>query len=107
VAQSQRSPAPTETTSQFGVKVRDLESDEAQQLGVNGGVLVTDVESGSAADDGGIQPNDVIEEVGGKPVEGARAFALKLKTAASSGKSVVLLVNRDGNSRFVVLKLKS
>ncbi len=106
VAQFQRQPR-GETQAQSGLAVRDLEPDEAQQVGVQGGVLVTSVADGSPADDAGIQPNDVIEEIGGKPVESARAFALKLKTAASSGRSVVLLVNREGNTRFVVLKLKS
>jgi serine protease Do len=105
LAELQRPQAPEEQ-EQSGLRVRDLTEDERQQAGVQSGVLVEGVEDGSPADDAGIQANDVIEEIGGKPVESARALTQALKTAARSGKSVVLLVNRDGNTAFVVLKLK-
>jgi serine protease Do len=68
-------------TSLGGIAVRDLRDEERKQLGLENGVRVTNVEDGSIADDKGIQPNDVIEMVGGSPVTDAASFA-RLMAAA-------------------------
>ncbi len=88
-----------------GLAVRDLTEDEMADAQVKGGVLVTDVKEGSVADGAGIQPNDIIEEVGGKPAAGVSEFARLLRSAKGRGRSAVLLVNRDGNTRFVAVRL--
>ena len=69
------------------------------------GVIVTDVKEDSAADDAGISPNDVIEEVGGHPVRDSANFHQLLKDAKARGKHAVLLVHRGGNTQFVALPL--
>jgi serine protease Do len=70
-------------------------------------VVVTEVEDGSTAQEAGLQPGDLIEEVGGKPVASAAAFAKTLRDAKTSGKAnAVLLVTRDGNTRYIALRLE-
>jgi serine protease Do len=88
-----------------GLTVRDMTSDERQDTKVRSGVIVTDVKENSAADDAGLAPNDVIEEVGGKPAPDAGTFLRLLKDAKSRGKHAVLLVRRGNNSQFVPLSL--
>jgi serine protease Do len=76
---------------------------------VKSGVVVTDVAEGSAAANEDIQPNDVIEEVGGKPASSVREFGRLLRAAKTNPKNntrtAVLLVNRDGQTRFVAIRL--
>jgi len=88
-----------------GLSVRDLTSEEKTQSDVKNGVMVTDVKEESPADDAGISPNDVIEEVGGHPVRDAAGFTQLLKDAKAKGKHAVLLVHRGGNTQFVALPL--
>ena len=88
-----------------GLGVRDLTADEREQAKVKGGVIVLQVEEGSAAEDAGIAPNDIIEEVGGKPVPDTATFARFLKEASAKGRPAVLLVRHGGGSRFVPLRL--
>ena len=89
-----------------GLNVRELTAEEKANLGVDGGVMITAVDDGSAAEDAGLQANDVIEEIGGKPVTSSAGFARMLKDARStSKKNAVLLVWRDGDTRYVPLRL--
>ena len=92
-----------------GLTVRDLSGDELSDAGVRSGVLVTDVADGSAAQDKGIQPNDIIEEVGGKPANGISEFKRLLRAAKtnprSSTRTAILLVNHNGDTRFVAIPL--
>ncbi len=90
-----------------GLKVRDLGVEEKANAGVESGVMVTDVASGSAAEDAGLQAGDVIEEVNTRPVTSAAAFRKTLQDAkAAKKKNAVLLVNTNGQTRFVPLRLE-
>ena len=92
-----------------GLAVRDLTGEEMADAQVKSGVLVTQVADGSPADEQGIQPNDIIEEVGGKPAAGVREFNRLLRQAKANPRNntrtAVLLVNRNGQTRFVALPL--
>jgi serine protease Do len=90
---------------QSGLRVRDLTSAERQQAGVKAGVMVTEVVEGSAAEDAGFTPNDIVEEVGGKAVTDPATFARLLKEASTRGRPAVLLVRRGTTSRFLPLRL--
>jgi serine protease Do len=90
-----------------GLQVRELTAAEKSQAGVPSGVIVTGVEEGGAAEDAGLQPGDLIEEVGGRPVSSAEALGKALRDAKASGKQhAVLLVTSDGNTRYVPLRLE-
>jgi len=88
-----------------GITVRDLRDEERKQLGLENGVRVSDVEDGSIADGKGIQPNDIIEMVGGNPVTDAASFGRLMAAAKKAGRPAVLYVNRNGVSQYVPMRL--
>lgn len=72
------------------------------------GVVVTSVKPGSSAADKGIAPGDVIVAIGNEDVRSPDDVAAKISKARSADrKSVLLLVNRDSNERFVALTLRN
>jgi serine protease Do len=107
VVASLNTPSTTPKSEELGgLRVRELTAQEKADAGVKHGVLVLEVKDGSSADDAGIAPNDVIEEIGGKPVTDASDFTRMLKDAKSRGKHAVLLVRRGDNSQFIPLSLE-
>jgi len=95
----------TDTANPGGLSVRDLREDERRQLNVESGVRVTDVADGSEADRQGIQPNDVIEMVGNNAATDAVTFKKLMLEARKSGRPATLLVNTNGNGRYLALRL--
>jgi serine protease Do len=90
-----------------GLRVRDLTPEEKTGASTPSAVVVAEVENGSAAQEAGLQEGDLIEEVGGKPVASAVAFAKTLRDAKAAGKAhATLLVTTDGNTRYVPLGLE-
>jgi serine protease Do len=99
--------APTQgtDTDDIGMSVRDMTSSERTELKIDSGVRVTDVADGSEAEDKDIQPGDVIEEVNRIPVKNAADFKAQVAKVRKAGKPVVMIVNRNGGTRFETLKL--
>jgi predicted metalloprotease with PDZ domain len=64
------------------------------QAGGNGGAQVTEVQPGTAAAKAGIQPNDLITEISGVPVENFAALTAEI-AKAKPGDSVKLKVLRQ------------
>ena len=110
-AAAARRPAPGGSEDIEGLKVRDLTPDEMAEAQVKSGVAVTQVTEGSPGADEDIQPNDIIEEVGGKPASSVREFGRLLRAAKTNPKNntrtAVLLVNRNGETRFVAIRLSN
>ncbi len=91
----------------FGISVQELTKDLAKQLGIsqNTGLLVTDVEEGSAADNVGIQQHDVIIQVNKIKVTSLKNYTAEMAKAIQK-KSVVLLIKRGNSNFFVGLHLE-
>jgi serine protease Do len=71
------------------------------------GVVVTDVQPGSPAAEKGLQQGDVILEANRKPVSDPKAIADAVREAAERGdETLLLLVQRDGQNRFVAVGLE-
>ena len=71
------------------------------------GVVVTDVAPDSAAAERGIRPGDVILEVGLEKVDTPAEVLEKVEAAhEAKRKSVLLLVDRGGDQRFVGVELE-
>jgi serine protease Do len=71
------------------------------------GVVVTEVDARSAAAEQGVRPGDVIVEVGQDEVEKPTDVTAKVAKAKEEGKkSLLLLVDRQSDLRFVALPLK-
>ena len=96
---------PEETTNKFGLQVQELTKEVAARLklDVEQGVIVTDVADHSLAAGQGIEREDVITEVDGKPVTNVQSFREAL-TKADPRKGILLYLDRKGSKTFAVLK---
>jgi serine protease Do len=94
-----------ETVGKFGLQVQELTKDVAERLhlGVQQGVIVTDVADNSLAAQQDIQREDIITEVDGKPVTDVKSFREAL-TKADPRRGVLLYLDRKGSKTFAVLK---
>jgi serine protease Do len=96
-------PAPAE----YGLHVESLTAERAQKVGVEGvkGVVVTEVEPASFAEDINFAPGDVISEVNGHPVTTVDEYR-KAVGALKPGENVVFKVLRHGfNDRVMTVFL--
>jgi serine protease Do len=102
-----RESSPAEATEQFGLTVQDLTPELRNQLRLTNvdGVIVSGVDEAGAAARAGVRPGDVITEVNREPVKSARDFT-RILGQMRRGANLLLLVRRDGNSRFVVVPPK-
>jgi serine protease Do len=100
-----QSAGPLEDTQRVGMTVADLTSQIRRHLHIPSevkGVVVADVEEGTAASLAGVKTGDVIQEVNRKSVENAAAF--KTELASHSSDVLLLRVSRQGNSQFVAIR---
>jgi len=87
-----------------GLSAENLTPQVARQLDLPSGatgVVVTDVQDGSRADDAGLRRGDVIQQVNRQPIKNVEEFERAMKQAGD--KSTLLLVNRSGHTSFVVI----
>jgi Do/DeqQ family serine protease len=88
---------------QLGITVVKANSDPARELGVkdiNKGVVVAQVQSGSAADRAGLKRGDVITSLNGAEVTDPNVFRNQVASTAP-GTSVTLTILRDGREQQV------
>jgi serine protease Do len=92
-------------SEKLGLTVQTLTPEIAENLGVEEakGVVVTAVESGSAADEAGMRRGDVILEVNRSPVDDVDKYKAALKKV-EKGKNLLFLVRRGDNTIFLALK---
>jgi len=83
------------TQVKFGMTIQDLNDSLRQNLGYKGpaGVLVTQVEPDSFADDAGVQPNDIITQVNRQPVA-SKEELVKIQSTLKPGQTVLIRVMR-------------
>jgi len=95
------------TRSQLGVTVQGVTPDLAASLGLkdNGGVGVSNVTSGSAADRAGLKRGDVIKSFNGQPVHDTNSLRNRVADAGP-GTTADLVIVRDGSERHMTAKLE-
>ena len=95
----------------LGVSVTAITDDMREQFNVPEdvqGVLVTGVTADSGAAEKGLRPGDVIVEVNQEEVSTPGQIAAKVSEAMDNDRrSVLLLVNRNGDLRFVAVRVES
>jgi len=99
-------PGPREpaAANRLGLAVRDLTPEQREQAEIaKGGVLVEDVKPGPA-EQVGIRPGDLVLMLDNQPVTDARQFK-ELVEGIPPGRSVAMLVQRDGGRMFYALKI--
>ncbi|OGP87096.1 MAG: hypothetical protein A2031_03100 [Deltaproteobacteria bacterium RBG_19FT_COMBO_43_11] len=93
------------STGHFGIAAQDITAEMAKHLGISrdAGVIVTEVQSGSPADDVGIQPQDIIVQVNRVKINSMKSYTREISKAIEK-KSVTLLIRRGNSSFFVALQ---
>ena len=93
----------------LGLHVQNLSQEIIERLKVKAnvaGVVVTDVEPGSAAEEAGFGPGDIITEVAQKKVNNADDFYRLVKENAVPGKSLLIGYMRAGTDEVDITVIK-
>jgi serine protease Do len=90
----------------LGLTVQELTPEIARNLGVSEskGVVVTNVDDGSPADEAGLRRGDVILEVNQKKIQSVQDYRAALGRVGGPD-SLLLLVRRGNNVLYVALKM--
>jgi serine protease Do len=113
LGQPQDTPSPTGNAKidLLGITVAELEPEQRSQFGLPEnakGVVITEVADGSTAAEESLKPGDVIVEVGQEEVSSPPEVTAKVSQAQQEGKkSILLLIDRQGDLRFVALRFKA
>jgi serine protease Do len=95
----------------FGLSLKEIteEARESEKIGAEiKGVLVAEVEEGSAAADKGIEAGEIIVEVGQEPVANPAEVTQRVDALKKEGRKNALLMvsSKTGDIRFVVLRIE-
>jgi serine protease Do len=103
--------APIDTVKALGLSLANLTPELRQRYGLAddvNGVVITDVDTGGPSADKGVRAGDVVVEVAQDDVKTTDQIVSKVDEAKKAGrKSVLLLVDRQGDLRFVAVKIDS
>ncbi|MHA6262659.1 Do family serine endopeptidase [Arenibacterium sp. CAU 1754] len=110
-AQEGNTPAPeVQEKTILGLTLTTLTDDKRQELGLADdveGLLVVTVDEASEAFEKGLRTSDLITEAGQQKVESLADLDARISEARDAGrKSLLLLVRRGGDPRFVALSLE-
>lgn len=97
------------TAEILGLTLSEITADLTDQfsLSVDTGLVITAINPDSEAASKGILEGDVITEAGQEPITSIADFETQIAAATEAGrKSILLLVRRGGDPRFVALVLK-
>ena len=93
----------------LGLKIAAMSDELREQLGLSAnaeGLVVREVDEATEAFEKGVRAGDVITEAGQQKVQSVRDLEDRIEAARDAGrKSLLLLVRRQGEPRFVALSL--
>ncbi len=94
-----------EAEKNFGIAVREITPELAQRQGLakKDGVVISQIEPGSEADEAGLRPGDIIEEINRVAVRSLADYTGALRKI-KSGDNILFLLRRGDNAIWVVLK---
>jgi serine protease Do len=97
----------TGTSKKLGITVQELTPKLAESLGIKEtqGLIITDINAGSAAAEAGIIRGDIILEINREKVESVAHYKKAIQTAQEKN-NILLLIKRDQHTRFVVIEFK-
>ena len=101
--------APSDTVKALGLSLANLTPELRERFGLSdaaAGVVITGIDNAGPAADKGMRAGDVVVEVAQDDVKTTDEILAKIDDAKKAGrKSVLLLVDHQGDLRFVALKL--
>ncbi len=102
--------AEPEETNMLGLTLSEIDEDLIEQFGLSegaGGLVITGIDAESEAASKGLLPGDLITEAGQQPVTTLSDFEDRVTEASDAGRrSILLLIRRGGDPRFVALSLE-
>jgi len=104
--ESSGTPEEEVSTALSGIEVRDLSPNLIQRYGLSKsdkGVVITQVEQGSAAVDAGLREGDLIVEINRQAVKSVKDYD-RLASKVGKQDTVLLLVNRQGRNSYFAIK---
>src|SRR5207237_3763583 len=100
---------PGGTVTSLGLTLSDITPEMKERFSLSDdakGVVVVDVAKDGPAADKGLKAGDVIMEAAQEEIKSAKQVSGKIDDAKKAGrKSILLLVERQGDLRFVALRL--
>lgn len=110
VPASLEEPAAPQEMDKFGMTLSELTDELREALGIAAeasGLVITDVAEDSDAYEKGLRAGDLISEAGQERVTTIGEFETQLAAAEDAGRrSILLLIRRDGEPRFVALGIE-
>ncbi len=110
-ASAEGEPGQPQTSEQLGLSFSQVTPELTQQFSLpenQEGLVITEVDPASDAAGKGILPGDVITEAGQQPVLTVDDFNAAVEAAETAGrKSLLLLIRRGGEPRFVALAIEA
>lgn len=91
-------------TDDLGITVEELTQSDLDQLGLENGLLVKEVEQDSPAEESGLQPGDILVSINRQPLESAEQLESLAKNLPRE-KSLPILVQRGDSRTFMPLTL--
>ncbi len=98
-------PSPAKDSA-WGLTVQNITPDLAKRFGWDEserGVVITEIQPGSAAGDSKLRPGDLIKEVNRQKIQNIRDYNQALQKG-KKGESLLLLIKRGTNTFYVALK---
>lgn len=94
-----------EGNASLGISIQNITPQIARQLDIpaSKGVIVTDVEEGSAADEVGIQPRDIILQVNKVKISSLKDYQREMSKPTAKS-SVLLLIKRGASTYYVAVR---
>ncbi|MBW2438998.1 MAG: DegQ family serine endoprotease [Deltaproteobacteria bacterium] len=91
----------------LGMEVQEITPEMAKNYGLErtSGVIIVQVESGSAAAEAGLSPGDIIVEIDRKQIKGLNDLN-RLLAGVKAGDTVLFLIDRGGMTIFVTLNVE-
>jgi serine protease Do len=106
-APAREKPSPVEEPSKprLGIAVSEVTPEIADVLKIpvdTKGIVIADIEEGSAAAEARLQPGDIIQEINRKPVQTIEEFQTAIAKRGTD--PLLLLVRRDGHTIFAAVE---
>ncbi len=95
-------------SDKIGITVEEIKKDTADRLGLNNskGLVISDVKSGSYAEEYGVAPGSIVIEVNGQKLETLKAYNALIAKLKKGDVVRLLLKKPDGSIHFVALKVE-
>ena len=90
----------------LGLTARSLTTNEKSERSLEHGLIVEAVDPESHAANAGLQPGDVLLELDGQAMQEPKDIDTALADVGDRG-SVAARIDRDGNSRFIPIRVAS